>query len=279
MNTKFSCSGRKVWQFHIRDWLDLHRNHAKIHGDVEFNYEDIDYAFGTVEATTRLWGGRVAEPSHATMEITKLDEYWLYDHGIGLKLPLTSKMFTEELYKESLDDLKLYHRKGNAIITYGDELARRIKEDFPDYQIEASCIQDINNIEKWNEKVSLGIYDEIVLPIHLNDDIEFLKSIKEKDKLRLFLNVECSYNCPQKVCYGITSKINVGEPRKMLCSFWDFGMPRAFYNDDIDWEKFYFPIEKFKKMGIYKYKLVPPFGTAQRSFIMYEKNKDKHGVE
>ena len=41
-------------------------------------------AFGTVEAATRLWGGRVADPSHATMEITKLDEYWLYDHLLFL---------------------------------------------------------------------------------------------------------------------------------------------------------------------------------------------------
>ena len=37
-----SCSARKDWAFHIRDWLDLHRNYAKIHGDLEFDYDDID---------------------------------------------------------------------------------------------------------------------------------------------------------------------------------------------------------------------------------------------
>ncbi len=271
-----SCSARKMVQFHIRDWLDLHRSYAKIHGGIEFEFEDIDYAFGVVEGVSTLWGGRAQIAGHGDLELTKVDEYWLYDHNIGVKLPFTTKVFNDELYNKSLDILKWYHRKGNAIITYHDELGRRIKEDFPDYKIEASCIQDINNIEKWNEKISLGIYDEIVLPIHLNDDIEFLKSIKEKEKLRLFLNVECSYNCPQKVCYGVTSKINAGlrEQGTMLCSLLDFGMPRTFYNDEIDWSTFYFDKQLFDGMGIDKYKLVPPIENAQRIPLMLEKNKD-----
>ena len=267
-----SCSARKEWQYHIKEWLDFFRSHAKIHSNFQFQYKDIDYAFGQVEGNTYLFGGRIA----GSINLTKVDIYWLYDNGIGIKLPLSSKFISDKQYKESKPFLKQYHRKGNAIITATDELAKHIKNDFPDYQIEASCIQDIVDTEKLEQKISLEVYDTIVLPIHMNDDVKFLKSIKDKEKIRLFLNVECSYSCPKKVCYGTTSKINVGEKKQkeFKCSFWDFGLERTFYKDHIDWNNFYFDKSKFDKIGITKYKLIPPdFEIQQRTVTMYKKNR------
>ena len=265
-----SCSARKLWTEHISHWLDFYFSHAKIHSNFQFNYKDIDYVFGTVDSETsqqpkQLWGGRV----NNSLNLSKIDVYWLYDNGIGIKLPLSTKFISDDTYLKSKPLLKQYHRKGNAIITATDELAKYIKEDFPDYQIEASCIQDIVNTEKLEQKVSLGLYDTIVLPIHMNDDIKFLEGIKDKEKIRLFLNVECSYVCPEKVCYGTTSKINTGEKHKMMCSFWDFGMERTFYKDHINWGEFYFDKSKFDKIGITKYKLLPSWENQQRTEIMY----------
>jgi len=268
-----SCSARKDWQYHIRDWLDFQRSYAKIHSNFEFDYDDIDYAFGFVEGTTSLYGGRVVEG----VNLTKVDVYWLYDHNIGVKITLSSKIFNDDVYKESSKFLQHYQRKGNAVITFTDELAKRIKEDFPDYEIEASCIQDIVTPDKLKKKISLGVYDTIVLPIHMNDDIEFLKKIKDKEQIRLFINAECSYTCPKKVCYNLTAKINAGTEEKMQCSFWDLGLERTFYNDDINWSEYYFDKSKFDKMGFSKYKLVPPWESQQRTFIMYEKNKSLGG--
>ncbi len=56
---KISCSARKDWQYHISDWLDFERAHANIHSGLKFDYEDIDYAFGTTEDNIPLWGGRM----------------------------------------------------------------------------------------------------------------------------------------------------------------------------------------------------------------------------
>ena len=266
---KISCSARKDWQYHIKDWLDFQRSHTKIHSNFQFNYKDIDYAFGQVEENTHLFGGRIAD----CINLTRVDIYWLYDNGIGIKLPLSNKFISDKQYKESKPFLKQYHRKGNAIITATDELAKHIKNDFPDYQIEASCIQDIVSAEKLEQKISLGLYNTIVLPIHMNDDIKFLEGIKDKEKIRLFLNVECSYLCPKKVCYGTTSKINVGEKDKMMCSFWDLGLERTFYKDHIDWNNFYFDKSKFDKIGFTKYKLLPSWENQQRTEIMYKKNR------
>ena len=272
-----SCSARKDWQYHIRDWLDFQRSYAKIYSNFEFDYDDIDYAFGQPEGDTELFGGRIAVGS---INMSRVDVYWLYDHNIGLKITLSSKIFNDDMYKKSRPFLQNYHRKGNAIITSSDKLAKRIKEDFPEYKLEASCIQDIVTAPKLKKNISLGLYDTIVLPIHMNDDIKFLKKIKDKKQIRLFLNVECSYTCPKKVCYNLTSKINAGiitAEEKMLCSFWDLGLERTFYNDDINWSEYYFDKSKFDKMGFSKYKLVPPWESQQQTFIMYEKNKSLGG--
>ena len=270
-----SCSARKEWQYHIKDWLDYQISYAKRHSNLDFDYEDIDYIFGSVDAfsPTSLWGGRIA----GSLNITRLDEYWMYDHGIGIKLPLSTKSFDDAMYKDSIAFLRNHHQDCNAIIISLDKLAMRIREDFPKYKIEASCIQDIVDIPRLEKKISLGLYDTIVLPIHMNDDIEFLKKIKDKEQIRLFINAECSYTCPKKVCYNLTSKINAGTEEKMQCSFWDLGLERTFYNDDINWSEYYFDKSKFDKMGFSKYKLVPPWESQQQTFIMYEKNKSLGG--
>ena len=265
-----SVSGRKDWQLHARDWLDYQISHAKRHSNLDFDYEDIDYIFGEIESGTSLWGGRITIEN--LVNLTRLDEYWMYDHGIGIKLPLSTKSFDDAMYKDSITFLQNYHQDCNAIIVSLDKLAMRIREDFPKYKIEASCIQDIVDIPRLEKKISLGLYDTIVLPIHMNDDIKFLENIKDKEKIRLFLNVECSYTCPKKVCYGTTSKINAGkrDVDKMLCSKYDLNMPRTFHKDEINWSEFYFDKVKFDKMGFNKYKLLAPWELQQRTLTMYK---------
>ena len=266
---KISCSARKDWHYHIKDWIDFQRYHAKIHSTFEFTYDEIDYAFGQVEGNSKLWGGRVFDG----VNLTKVDTYWLYDKGIGVKLTLSNKLFTEFDYKASKDFLEFYHREGNAIIVANDELAKRLKEDFPKYELEASCILDTEDTTTLQKRISIG-YDIIVLPIHMNDDFEFLKSIENKKQIRLFMNAECSYTCPLKVCYGSTSRINSGrlERGNMKCSYYDLKMPRTFYKDDINWSDFYFDKPKYDELGFERYKLVPSWESQQRTHLMYEKN-------
>jgi len=271
---KISCSARKDWQFHIRDWIDLGISHAKIHGDLIYGYKDIDYIFGFPEGTAPLFGGRVVEEF---ITITKMDIYWGYNHGIGLKLALSSKSFSEDMYRDTKLVLKEYHRKGNAVIVSTDKLARRIREDFPDYKIEASAVMDITDTNQLNKKAVTGLYDTIVLPMCANDDMSFLESIENKEQIRLFLNVECSYNCPSKVCYGATSKMNNNARKEpMICSHYDLKMPRTWYNNSVKWDEFYFDVSKLDAMGFSKYKLVPPWESQQRTRIMTdEQYKEK----
>ena len=265
---KISCSARKQWDVHIKAFLDNHIRHAEEHSNFSFSYEDIDSVFGQTEEHCPLYGGRPAQMP----EMFEKDIKWIYDKGIGLKLTLQNKFITDEKYKESKTFLKEYHRKGNAVITATDKLAEYIRNDFPDYKIEASCIQDITDNEHYEKVVAKNLYDTIVLPIHSNDDLKFIESIKRKDLLRLFMNIECSYNCPSKVCYGTTSKINREERKGMICSLIHLGMERTFYNDDITWSQFYFDLPKYEQMGISKFKLVAPHEEQQRTALMYKRN-------
>jgi hypothetical protein len=273
---KISCSSRaKDSWVPIQEHLDLHINTAEKYSNFKFSYDNIDSIYGQVGEYIPLYGGRPA----VRPEISWRDITWIYDKGIGLKLTLQNKFITDKAYKESKPVLKKYNKKGNSIIVAIDKFAEYIKNDFPNYNIEASCIQDITNNEKLEQKVSLGLYDTIVLPIHCNDDIKFIESIKRKDLIRLFMNIECSYNCPSKVCYGITSKLNTektfeeNSKRKFTCSLVDFGMERTFYKDDITWWKFYFDLPMYEKMGITKFKLVTPKEGQQRTALMYKKNR------
>ena len=269
LNSKISCSARSKAPWDpIQQWADIHIAQAKKFSSFEFDYEDIDCMYGQVEEYLPIYGGRPA----ANPEIMKHDLPWLYDNGIGVKLTLQNKTPTNEAYKESKSGLKEYNRKENAVIVNSDKLAEWIKNDFPNYKIEASCIQDITTNEQYEKKVALGLYDTIVLPIHCNDDIKFIESIERKDMLRLFMNIECSYNCPSKICYGTTSKINLQLKKKFVCSLIHLGQERTFYNDDINWSEFYFDLKKYEAMGIEKFKLVYPSEQQQRTELMYKRN-------
>ena len=269
---KISCSSRaKEPGVPIQVHLDLHIERAKRFAPFNFKYEDIDCVYGQVEEYIPLYGGRPAY----WPEIMKHDLPFVYDNGIGVKLTLQNKTPTEEAYKKSKSALKEYNRKGNAVIVNSDKLAEWIKNDFSNYNIEASCIQDITDNEKFEKKAALGLYDTIVLPIHCNDDMKFIESIKRKDLLRLFMNIECSYNCPSKTCYGTTSKINLELKRKFVCSLIHLGQERSFYNDDIKWDEFYFDLKKYEAMGINKFKLVTPIEQQQRTALMYKRNHNQ----
>jgi hypothetical protein len=67
-------------------------------------------------------------------------------------------------------------------------------------------IKNINTREKLDK--AFKIYDEIVLPMEMNEDFAFLRSIEEKDRITLFANAGCAFTCPSRICYVSVSKLN-----------------------------------------------------------------------
>jgi hypothetical protein len=178
----------------------------------EIPLDQIDSFFGFTESST-LYGGRI----FATTELSRYDVNSLYRMGINVRLPLTNHFVTREEYEENLEFLEKYHRFGNSLIITNDELAAWLRQDFPEYRLEASVIKNINTLRKVDE--AFRIYDTVILPMTSNDDEVFLTSIDNKKNITLFANAGCAYTCPSKICYPSISKANkTGDSSLFQCS-------------------------------------------------------------
>jgi hypothetical protein len=162
---------------------------------------EIESIYGFVEQST-LYGGR---PFNMP-ELSERDVRQLNNAGIGLRLPMTNHYVTREEYDANRDLLQKYHREVNSVITTNDDLAKWIRQDFPLYSLDASVIKNIHTYKQIDQ--ALEYYDGVVLPMYINEKIDFLEKIKAKDRIILFANAGCALTCPSKICYAAISKSN-----------------------------------------------------------------------
>lgn len=241
----YSVSSREMTQdIDIIDYLKIYYIYC--------NLDQIESVFGNTILPSRLYGGRAPNDQYALNDnhLARLS-----DHGIHLALTLTNHYFDEQAYKETLPLLEKHHKAGNSIICNNDNLALRLKLDFPLYELKASIIKNINTLEKI--KRALDLYHSLTLPMDKNDDDDFLNSINDKHRIILFANASCAYTCPDRTCYLGISQTAFGKPVTSSCS--KGRIPR------LDKGKVYFDVKKFSEMGFTRFKLVPlaPKGSLE----------------
>ncbi|HJM09377.1 MAG: hypothetical protein QF513_03065 [Gammaproteobacteria bacterium] len=178
----------------------------------ELSLNQIESVFGFGERST-LYGGRFFQ----NPELSDRDVRQLNNAGIGFRIPLTNHFADYDEYKINTPLISKYHHELNSIICTNDELAEWLRTDFPKFNnIEASVIKNINNSFKLNK--ALKIFTCVVLPMVSNDDLDFLSSIEDKKRIRLFANGGCAYTCPSKICYRSQSKLNKFKGGDFKCS-------------------------------------------------------------
>jgi hypothetical protein len=202
---------------------------------------EIDSVFGFVERST-LYGGR----RFTERELSDEDVRQLNAAGIGIRLPMSNHFVELREYKVSRALLRKHHCKGNSVICTNDDLARWIRADFPDYRIDASVIKNVKTHEKIEELSSL--YDSVVLPMRLNDDLEFLGKIRDKDRITLFANAGCALTCPSHICYVSVSRANKPPGGEFQCSQ---PLKKRDMHGMVD-----FPLEQYVEMGFHRFKLL-----------------------
>ena len=190
--------------------------HASVFGYLKFHFgnvplREIDSLFGFVEPS-ELYGGR----PYRARELSDRDVFDLNNAGIGVRLPMSNHSVERDEYERNLPLFDKYHRPGNFIIVTNDKLATWLRQDFPDYHVDASVIKNIKTHRKIDE--ALKLYDSVVLPMRLNEDLEFLEKITEKDRIVLFANAGCALTCPAKLCYPSISRFNKGTGDEIECS-------------------------------------------------------------
>lgn len=173
--------------------------------------QQIDSVFGFVERST-MYGGRM----FFDRQLSDADVLELNDNGIGLRIPFTNHTIEREEYEANQALLEKYHTQPNSVIVTNDDLARWVRQDFPGYSIEASVIKNVTSLRKLQS--ALDIYDTVVLPMILNYKHEFLESIEDKDRIRLFANAGCALTCPSRICYASISAFNKFKGGEFQCS-------------------------------------------------------------
>lgn len=211
--------------------------------------ERIADTFGFVEEFTELYGGRAYDPRHV---LSHRDVEELYDLGVGIKLCLQNHFVTRKDCEENRAFLARYHRKGNVIICVSEELARFVKEEFPDYSVEASIIKEVHDPAAI--EACLGVFDLFTLPPASNDNLGFLASLPQKDRIILFANARCLYHCNLRTCYW---NVSVQTKRR---SDPGFGALKPHCSPDSPNKSEYvlFDVDRFYEMGFRHFKWIIP---------------------
>lgn len=244
-----SARGKKLKQS-VKDYLDKYFQHIPL--------KKIDSIFGFIEPTT-LYSGR----PFLKRQISDLDYKFLQENNIGLRLPFTNHYVSKEEYEKNKPLLEKYHKEGNSIIISNDDFAKWVKKDFPLYKLEASILKEIDSIEKINK--ALELYDTIVLPMNVNNNMALLKSIQQKEKITLFGNAGCALTCPNRICYDYISKRNkvLGDTNiifRIIYYYCAFFIRRKWCMHKIRPRNFHglkdFDINKFYEMGFTRFKML-----------------------
>jgi len=187
-----SARGKKafvpIWSFLDRHFIDIPRN-------------QIESVFGFAEKCT-LYGGRPA----TLRQLSDRDIHSLNAAGIGFRIPVTNHFFNMQEYEKCRPFFEKYHKKGNALIILNDKLADIIRHDFPRYKREGSMIKNIKTHKQIDD--ALQLFDTVVLPREMNDNIQFLEKVGPKHRITLFATGGCAYTCPARTCYRRVSWIN-----------------------------------------------------------------------
>lgn len=212
--------------------------------------EQVGSLYGFTKTFSPLYGGRRFAARHglARHHLEEMEE-----RGIGLSLNLTNHYFDEAAFEASRALLEQHHRPGSSITCFNDELARRIRAEFPEYRLHASIIKNLNSVER--VEAALALYDRVVIPMERNDDVAFLQALPEKGRIILFADASCAYNCPSRSCYvGFSQEIQ-RRPVTADCSIPKYERERL--------GRLFFDLGGLGEMGFRHFKLVPPIAMAR----------------
>jgi len=238
---KFTISGREKPQNEsIVSYIQ------RVHKNIEI--DEVDSVFAFTEPSSLYGGRRFVGP-----ELQPSDIQELYDYSIGFRIPFTNNYVETDEYNRNILYLDKYHRPGNSVILVNDQLTQWIKEDFPEFKVEASIIKNINSHDKINR--ALELYDTVVLPTSINEDLEFLEKIEEKHRITLFAFAGCGLNCPSKICYPSISKFN------KFNGYTEFECSQPLKEREFR-GKVNFDLDLYQSMGFDRFKLIEPTASV-----------------
>lgn len=195
-NIKFTVSSRLL----LPSWNVYKTLKSKLEAINICKIEDVASVFGFVREYSPLYGGRPYRANHC---LTYKHVKKFAKKGIAMSLTMTNHNFDEERYHASIPILEKLENPKNSVICTNDELAKRVKIDFPKYILKASVIKDISTLDGIHK--TLELYDYLAIHPKLNDNEALLNSIDCKEKVILFANIKCLIHCDGTDCFRVIS--------------------------------------------------------------------------
>jgi collagenase-like PrtC family protease len=119
--------------------------------------------------------------------------------GIPVRFTFTNPVVTEEELTDRFCNrtLEIADNGMNEVIVNSPLLEKYIREKYPNYKITSSTCKQIENADDLNAELKKD-YNLVVLDYNWNHDIEFLKSIDQKERCELLVNACCIPHCPRR---------------------------------------------------------------------------------
>lgn len=228
----------------------------------EYFYDDFE--IGSIYGTfpNAIWnGGRVCFGICFKETMVKIIKYF-NDNNIPLRYTFTNSLLTEDHVNDTYCNLimQLSDNGINQVLVNNNTLEEYIRTKYPKYKIISSTTKRITNKKNLEKEIKKDYY-LVVLDYDLNKDIEYLNSIKEKNKIEILVDELCMHNCPyRKEHYKqfSISQLEFSNQNSFVCNYSNID------NDNIDFNEISKNVnfitrdelEKYKKMGFINYKLV-----------------------
>ena len=127
---------------------------------------------------------------------------WRNDRSLDFQcrreVPLQSNQARNEDCKDSRAFLARYQQRGNPVILVRHDIAECVRNDFPEFEIEASVIHQVRSVDRLPRLAD--IFDTVVLHPCLNDQTDVLSTIARKDTIRRFANAGCMAEVVRSPC-------------------------------------------------------------------------------
>lgn len=115
-------------------------------------------------------------------------------HGVPLRLTMTNPLITKDHLNDTYSNYIMRNIENgfNQVLVCSPILEAHIRENYPTYPIVRSILAAENIYYDDSDKYFMS-----VLRKHKNNDLKFLKQIKNKDKIEILVNETCEENCPR----------------------------------------------------------------------------------
>lgn len=215
-----------------------------------------------------IWnGGRV--DLNNILSINQIDNIYKYykENNIPVRFTFTNPLIKEEHLKDKLCNkiLNIFNDGNNEIICNSECLEDYIRNNYNYRYISSTtkCIKDINEINKELNKD----YKLVVLDYNFNNNFDFLKEIKNKDKLEILCNPVCCENCPKRsLHYNLLGQLQLYGMREE-----EFSCPheKKAFHEAMESKLFVSKekVNKYLKLGVSNFKLE---GRTSNNFDLLE---------